>query len=158
MAEGRWGWLTWSWRLLSILTIFLLLFVGQRGITKAIWRPCLSRLSRSDIICVFVWSAGNYNKKCNILVFQVVEQKVQELEKKRLELESSLVSLLREKLEKNERWGGYLRVVGMMLQWGWYEKDEDEEDKKDQDKNAEDEMMRGRMERVRGWQVEKKRW
>ena len=76
---------------------------GQRGITKAIWRPCLSRLSRSDIICVFVWSAGNDNKKCNILVFQVVEQKVQELEKKRLELESSLVSLLREKLEKNER-------------------------------------------------------
>ena len=60
-------------------------------------------MSRSDIICVFVWSAGNYNKKCNILVFQVVEQKVQDLEKKRLELESSLVNLLREKLEKNER-------------------------------------------------------
>ena len=60
-------------------------------------------MSRSDIICVFVWSAGNNNRICNILVFQVVEQKVQELEKKRLELESSLVNLLREKLEKNER-------------------------------------------------------
>ena len=58
-------------------------------------------MSRSDIICVF--APGFENKKCNILVFQVVEQKVQELEKKRLELESSLVSLLREKLEKNER-------------------------------------------------------
>ena len=58
-------------------------------------------MSRSDIICVF--APGNDNKKCNILVFQVVEQKVQELEKKRLELESSLVNLLREKLEKNER-------------------------------------------------------
>ena len=52
------------------------------------------------MICVF--APGN-DKKYNILVFQVVEQKVQDLEKKRLELESSLVSLLREKLEKNER-------------------------------------------------------
>ena len=43
------------------------------------------------------------NRKCNLLGFQVVEQKVQELEKKRVELESSLVNLLREKLEKNER-------------------------------------------------------
>ena len=53
------------------------------------------------MICVF--APGNDNKNCNILVFQVVEQKVQDLEKKRLELESSLVNLLREKLEKNER-------------------------------------------------------
>jgi len=35
---------------------------------------------------------------------QVVEQKVSELERKRVELESSLVNMLREKLEKNERW------------------------------------------------------
>jgi len=40
----------------------------------------------------------------SLQIEQVVEQKVQELEKKRLELESSLVNLLREKLEKNERW------------------------------------------------------
>jgi len=35
---------------------------------------------------------------------QVVEKKVTELERKRVELESSLVNMLREKLEKNERW------------------------------------------------------
>ena len=37
------------------------------------------------------------------LFFQVVEKKVTELERKRVELESSLVNMLREKLEKNER-------------------------------------------------------
>ena len=36
--------------------------------------------------------------------FQVIEQKISELEKKRMELESNLVNMLREKLEKNERW------------------------------------------------------
>jgi len=35
---------------------------------------------------------------------QVVEQKVSELEKKRVEMEGSLVNMLTEKLEKNERW------------------------------------------------------
>ena len=35
--------------------------------------------------------------------FQVIEQKISELEKKRMELESNLVNMLREKLEKNER-------------------------------------------------------
>ena len=34
---------------------------------------------------------------------QVVEQKVSELEKKRVEMEGSLVNMLTEKLEKNER-------------------------------------------------------
>ena len=46
----------------------------------------------------------------------------------------------------------------MTIQWGRYEEDEDDEDKEDQDENAEDETMRSWMERVRGWQVEKKRW
>ena len=57
------------------------------------------RLNRCEAECLQMCQLWAFLTKH----FQVIEQKISELEKKRMELESNLVNMLREKLEKNER-------------------------------------------------------